>query len=261
MGPSGYIHQAPSLADRAVSAARSFVVSRSFTPSVHPPFPELFGDPWTQHVNACTGFAFAKGAQVMARMVGIDIPELSAFAPYAYARLRRSKSLKDEGARTKDVAWAWNQVGACSEELWPSHSLSMIEQIRSVNELPSGSKRLACALNAAHWKRILPVKLTPIIALGARLEQLVQHALHSCRYLLVALPVGDEFDAGVGVIGTQRPKRGTHLVGILDWRIRGGSYEYLVGNSWGDWGINGRQWISSGQLRRATAAFYFESVG
>lgn len=261
MGPLGFIHQAPSLIDRAASAARSLSVPRGFTPSVHPPFPELFGEAWTQHVNACTGFALAKGAGVMAKMEGIDVPEFSAFAPYDYGRLRRSKTLVDEGARLKDVAWGWNHIGAVAERHRPSHSLSMTAQIRTVNELPRGLDRVACSLDAARWKRELPISLKPIVAIGPRLEQRILHSLHNCQLPLTSLPVGDEFDAGLGVIPAQKPKRGLHLVIILDWRLRGGDYEFLIGNSWSpDWGNEGRQWVRASLIHRATSAFYFERI-
>jgi hypothetical protein len=264
MRPTGYIHYEPTLIERASAAMRALSVPKAWAPTEHPPFNDLFGASWCQYVGACTGFGLVKGAMVMAKMQGINVPELSAFSIYTPARIRRDgrEHLKDNGARVSDAAWAWNNIGACEEQFWPSHSLgSSLQKIR-VNEEPAGVQQSGCVVNAAKWRRLLPIKLKRILATGPALVQQMCYALHNKQYVIVALPVGHEFDAGSTVIPPQEALRGTHLLGLLDWRQVDGEYQCLLGNSWGwNWGNDGRQWASSGLLQQARAAFYFERVG
>jgi hypothetical protein len=218
---------------------------------------------WKQYVNACTGFGLVKGATVMASLAGMMAPDLSAFSIYTPARVRRDgPRIEDEGAKVSDAVWAWNRLGACTEELWPSYTLDRTGQFLYVNEEPFGLKRAALAANGRYWRGRLPIECKRILATGDRLMQRVLHSLHLEQYCLVALPVGLEFGAGRGVIPPQEPTSGWHLCGVIDWRYHDGEHQGLIGNSWGaTWGDGGFQWASFGLLAQAKSAYYIERVG
>jgi hypothetical protein len=253
----GYRHRPPSLTARASSALRSRRVAETFTPTVHPPFGELFaryGALDQGALNACTGFGVAMGATLQAAATGLQMPSaLSPRLPYWAARRREAGDddlVEDEGAFVDDVVWAFNAFGASATEL----------TAENVNERPPPSAfRAGLVVRSA-----LKLRLRAIVAQGARLVQRVAHSLHKSQVCFAALPVADTFlSPGSGAIPAQSLERalGYHFVCLLDWRHAFGSYELLCGNSWGtEWGERGTAWVSPELMGQSLGAWYLERI-
>lgn len=275
---TGYLHRAPSLAERASSAWRSRRVAASFRPSLHPPFPELFKrfGPMDQGaLSACTGFGVAMGATLQSVAGGAQREvALSPMLPYWAARRRAVKSddqVRDEGAYVEDVVWAFNTFGALDDVL-RAHALGdgrepdpLQRRIRDfvhaeVNQRPAPSEFRA----ALRVRSELQLRMRTIVEEGDRLLQRVAHSLHLGQVCFLALPVADSFlEPGPGVIPAQTVGIiGYHFVCLLDWhRNDFGSYEFLCGNSWGpEWALGGTAWLSSWLCKQTLGAWYLERV-
>lgn len=257
----GYIHEAPTLLDDLKSSLRSNRVPTGYRPTKHPDFVRHFPGHSQSSTSSCTGFGTMHMVTCQAMSEGVDIGDISAFAPYWDGRLYQAKRrdrMSDDGARVSHVVKAFNKSGPIPEALWPSYTLRTRERMReAVMREPSAiaTARLA----GKRERRKYRLELERIVASGERAVERIAHSLDKGQIVGVSIPVSKDFDKrdpDAVIRDPGGPSRGWHWVCVLDWRLWGDEIQLLIGNSWAGWGDGSKRWAATSFMGEARSIYY-----
>jgi len=199
----------------------------------------------------CCAHGWATGAETTLAFKGIKVAPSSTRAMYTLSNelLRKNKNdrLSDEGTYLRVLGQATADFGVPPESAWP-----LLAADGSINDVRKEVPPDVLA-RASSWK--LKEQLTVYEKRDARIRT-VCTALAAGQALPCAGRVDSVFENynGEGVIPAPNPTDdlGGHCVCIIDFEtLADGSLEFLIVNSWKDWGFSLK--ILSGEMRYSLA--------
>lgn len=198
--------------------------------------------------SSCTGHAICRAADARLRVQGKIVPYGSPLAAYTVGRTLSLKTpgekLEDFGAYTRLVMEGVRQWGVAPESEWSLTS----ETINA--KLPPDVLQRASAWKIEDYFRIY--------ATGSSRVDAFCKALADRYPLVVETYTDDAFNAyrGKGVIPAPTAKVAPHAVCVLGYRTVDGKRQFLIGNSWGGWGLSNSLGWASEEWVMATIGAY-----
>lgn len=207
--------------------------------------------------SACVGFAIRNAIQIRLRALGRFLEEWSAYAIYAWARMRGKSdpgdAIHDEGSIPRLAMQALKEDGVPAEKDWPADPSHVNDELTWDAQQKASAGRIA-----AYYR---------IDTEGDSLVQEIMHALVQMYPVVFGMFVDTAFmrlgahNAPVSVVNVSDPNGGGHMMCIVGYRTRNGVREFLVFNSWSkDWGNDGLCWIHEDVLKRNGGDFFVMQV-
>lgn len=205
--------------------------------------------------SSCVGHAVCRVADARLRVQGKNPPYGSPLAAYTVGRIlgraRPSEKLTDEGSYPRLVMQGIREYGVPSEATWPL-------DMKNVNtDVPPDVLQRASAWKIADYYRVY--------AEGDSRGDAVCAALAQKYPLLACASVDDVFmdHKGPSVLEPPNPKTivGGHALAIVGYRTVDGQRQFLIANSWSDWGMTGSlAWVNEAWVRACSDVYAFTAT-